>query len=199
MRWLRAPVPCIWTCRWRWSDSPGEAAAAFADALPVLASPAFKAARDTAVLDTIVQATAAVAAGDCLALVTNPIAKQSLQSAGLQQPGHTELLAVLAARHHAGRTFRPVMMLASSELKVVPTTVHMPLVRGAEGADQEPAHRDHPHHGGGAARRLRHRAARVWRWPASIRMPARAACIGREEVEHHRPGDCRACAPRDST
>jgi len=108
-------------------DSPGAAAAAFADALPVLASPAFKAARDSAVFDTIVEATAAVATGDCLALVTNPIAKHSLQSARLQQPGHTELLAVLAARHHPGRTFRPVMMLASSELKVVPTTVHMPL------------------------------------------------------------------------
>jgi 4-hydroxythreonine-4-phosphate dehydrogenase len=107
--------------------SPGAAAAAFADALPVLASPAFKAARDAAVLDTIVEATAAVATGECLALVTNPIAKHSLQSAGLQQPGHTEFLAVLAARHHAGRAFRPVMMLASGELKVVPTTVHMPL------------------------------------------------------------------------
>jgi 4-hydroxythreonine-4-phosphate dehydrogenase len=107
--------------------SPGQAAAAFADALPVLASPAGKAQRETAVLDTIVEATAAVATGACLALVTNPIAKHSLQSAGLEQPGHTELLAVLAARHHAGRTFRPVMMLASRELKVVPTTVHMPL------------------------------------------------------------------------
>jgi 4-hydroxythreonine-4-phosphate dehydrogenase len=108
-------------------ESPGDAAAAFADALPVLISPIGKTARDTAVLDTIADATAAVATGQCLALVTNPIAKHSLQSAGLQQPGHTELLAALAARHHPGSTFRPVMMLASSELKVVPATVHMPL------------------------------------------------------------------------
>jgi 4-hydroxythreonine-4-phosphate dehydrogenase len=107
--------------------SAREAAAAFADALPVIASPAFKASRDTAVLDTIVDATAAVATGECLALVTNPIAKHSLQSAGLQQPGHTELLAMLAARHYAGHSYHPVMMLASSELKVVPTTVHIPL------------------------------------------------------------------------
>lgn len=105
--------------------SPGEAAAAFADALPVLASDAGKG--DTAVLDTIVAATAAVAAGECLALVTNPIAKKALQSADLQQPGHTELLAVLAARHNPGRTYKPVMMLASSQLKVVPATVHIPL------------------------------------------------------------------------
>jgi len=107
--------------------SMGEAMVAFADALPVLSSDLSKAGRDSAVLDTIVEATAAVATGECLALVTNPIAKHSVQSAGLQQPGHTELLAVLAARHHPGSTFHPVMMLASSELKVVPTTVHMPV------------------------------------------------------------------------
>jgi 4-hydroxythreonine-4-phosphate dehydrogenase len=107
--------------------TPREAAAAFADALPVLPLASAKSTGDTAVVDAIVQATAAVAAGECLALVTNPIAKRSLESAGLHQPGHTEFLAVLAARHHPGRTFHPVMMLASRELRVVPTTVHMPL------------------------------------------------------------------------
>ena len=107
--------------------APREAAAAFTDALPVLPLPSAKATRDTAVVDAIVQATAAVADGQCLALVTNPIAKRSLEAAGLHQPGHTEFLAVLAARHHPGRTFHPVMMLASRELRVVPTTVHMPL------------------------------------------------------------------------
>ena len=107
--------------------TPREAAAAFPDALPVLPLAAAGSTGDTAVVDAIVQATAAVAAGQCLALVTNPIAKRSLEGAGLHQPGHTEFLAVLAARHHAGQTFRPVMMLASKELRVVPTTVHMPL------------------------------------------------------------------------
>ncbi len=108
-------------------DTPREATAAFADALPVLPLPSVKSGGDAAVVDAIVQATAAVAAGKCLALVTNPITKRSLEAAGLHQPGHTEFLAVLAARHHPGRTFHPVMMLASKELKVVPTTVHMPL------------------------------------------------------------------------
>ena len=107
--------------------APREAAAAFADALPVLPLASAGSARGSAVVDAIVQATAAVADGQCLALVTNPIAKRSLESAGLHQPGHTEFLAVLATRHHPGQTFHPVMMLASRELRVVPTTVHMPL------------------------------------------------------------------------
>jgi 4-hydroxythreonine-4-phosphate dehydrogenase len=108
-------------------DSVDEASTTFADALPVVRPAAGPARGDTAVLDSIVQATASVAEGQCLALVTNPIAKRSLQSAGLHEPGHTELLAVLAQRHHSGRAFHPVMMLAAKELKVVPTTVHMPL------------------------------------------------------------------------
>jgi 4-hydroxythreonine-4-phosphate dehydrogenase len=108
-------------------SSPGEAAGAFGDALPIVRLAAGTGAGDTAVLDSIVQATDSVASGAYLALVTNPIAKRSLQSAGLHQPGHTELLAVLAQRHFPGRTYHPVMMLAAEELKVVPTTVHMPL------------------------------------------------------------------------
>jgi 4-hydroxythreonine-4-phosphate dehydrogenase len=107
--------------------TPREATAAFADALPVLPLASAKSAGDTAVVDAIVQATAAVADGQCLALVTNPIAKRSLERAGLHHPGHTEFLAALAASHLPGRTFQPVMMLASKELRVVPTTVHMPL------------------------------------------------------------------------
>jgi 4-hydroxythreonine-4-phosphate dehydrogenase len=107
-------------------SSASQAAGAFAHTLPVVRLAA-RAMADTAVLDSIVQATASVASGECLALVTNPIAKRSLQSAGLHQPGHTELLAVLAERHFPGRTYHPVMMLAAEALKVVPTTVHMPL------------------------------------------------------------------------
>ncbi len=72
-------------------------------------------------------ATAAVAAGDALALVTNPIVKRTLDLAQLPYPGHTEFLAELAVRHGATRRPRPVMMLAAEELKVVPTTVHIPL------------------------------------------------------------------------
>jgi 4-hydroxythreonine-4-phosphate dehydrogenase len=108
-------------------SSPSEAAQAFTDTLPILRLTPGTGASDTAVVDSIVQATDSVASGHCLALVTNPIAKRSLQAAGLHQPGHTELLAVLAEQHFPGRTYQPVMMLAADELKVVPTTVHMPL------------------------------------------------------------------------
>ncbi len=107
----------------------GEAAAAFQHALPVcsVVSGKGRAAGDSLVVAAIEEATAAVAGGKALALVTNPIAKRSLQAKGYSHPGHTEFLAALAARHCGGRSYRPVMMLASEELKVVPVTVHMPL------------------------------------------------------------------------
>jgi 4-hydroxythreonine-4-phosphate dehydrogenase len=107
-----------------------EAAAAFAAALPVwpvpIAQPGIEAS-DAAVVAAIEAATAAVVLGDALALVTNPIVKRSLSQPGLAYPGHTEFLADLAQRHGAAARPRPVMMLASGELKVVPATVHIPL------------------------------------------------------------------------
>jgi 4-hydroxythreonine-4-phosphate dehydrogenase len=66
-------------------------------------------------------------ASNAAALVTNPIAKKTLYAAGFGYPGHTEQLAALAARHTPGQTYRPVMLLAAEELKVVPLTVHVPL------------------------------------------------------------------------
>jgi 4-hydroxythreonine-4-phosphate dehydrogenase len=108
----------------------GEAAPAFADALPVWPigiADATLAAADAAVVAAIETAAAAVAAGGALALVTNPIVKRTLDMAGLPYPGHTEFLAELAVRHGAARRPRPIMMLAAEELKVVPTTVHIPL------------------------------------------------------------------------
>src|SRR6185436_13570777 len=72
-------------------------------------------------------ATAAVSGGEALALVTNPIVKRTLDLAQLPYPGHTEFLAELAARHGAAKRPIPVMMLVADELKVVPTTVHIPL------------------------------------------------------------------------
>ena len=63
-----------------------------------------------------------VAEGLCSAVCTLPIHKKALQDgADFPFPGHTEYLA-----HLAGGA--PVaMMLASSELKVVPATIHIPL------------------------------------------------------------------------
>ena len=73
-------------------------------------------------------AVSAVIAGTASAIVTNPIAKSVLYEAGFGFPGHTEFLAHLAGRAFPGEApVMPVMMLASPELRVVPTTIHIPL------------------------------------------------------------------------
>ncbi len=113
---------------------PGEAGAIFATALPVVdvglpvtappgrpdtsSAPAAIAAIDLSVRH--------VFAGLADAVVTNPIAKNVLYRSGFPEPGHTEYLAKLAALA-TGIAVRPVMMLWSPELAVVPVTIHLPL------------------------------------------------------------------------
>ncbi|QIG91613.1 MULTISPECIES: 4-hydroxythreonine-4-phosphate dehydrogenase PdxA [unclassified Bradyrhizobium] len=111
--------------------SAEEAAAAFARALPVVATGKAVTARPgepddssaAAALASIRQAVADVASGKAGAVVTNPIAKNVLYRAGFRHPGHTEFLAELAAR--SGRAPQPVMMLWSPALAVVPVTIHV--------------------------------------------------------------------------
>ncbi|CAM5411057.1 4-hydroxythreonine-4-phosphate dehydrogenase OS=Afipia felis OX=1035 GN=pdxA1 PE=3 SV=1 [Afipia felis] len=78
-----------------------------------------------AAIASIEQAVADVKAGVASALVTNPIAKSVLYAAGFRHPGHTEFLAELAAS--GGKTPKPVMMIWSETLAVVPVTIHLPL------------------------------------------------------------------------
>jgi 4-hydroxythreonine-4-phosphate dehydrogenase len=114
--------------------TPAEALDVFGTALPVLHAPlatrAHAGCPDTAnapaIIAAIEAATAAVVRGEASAVVTNPIAKHVLRSADFPFPGHTEFLAALAERH-TGKPARPVMMLASHELRVVPLTVHCAL------------------------------------------------------------------------
>jgi len=77
------------------------------------------------VTDAIADGVRACQSGEAAALVTAPIHKAVLLSAGFGFPGHTEFLAALT------RAPRAVMMLASRglspPLRVVPFTVHMPL------------------------------------------------------------------------
>jgi 4-hydroxythreonine-4-phosphate dehydrogenase len=74
------------------------------------------------VVEVIARAVALVRAGEAAAICTAPIHKKALQDgAGFAFPGHTEYLAHLAG---VGRV---VMMLACPELRVVPTTIHIPL------------------------------------------------------------------------
>jgi 4-hydroxythreonine-4-phosphate dehydrogenase len=108
---------------------PGEAAAAWPQALPVLpvklARPVRTGTADPAnapaVIAAIERAVALVAAGEAAAIVTLPIRKETLYDAGFRHPGHTEFLAELAG----GAT--PVMMLACPGLRVVPVTIHLAL------------------------------------------------------------------------
>jgi 4-hydroxythreonine-4-phosphate dehydrogenase len=116
-------------------DTPGEALTAWPRRLPVkpisLVCPIQPGRPDAAnaptVIDAIERATEAVVRGQATALVTNPISKRVLQESGFRYPGHTEFLAALADRLVPGGPYRPVMMLASRELRVVPLTIHIPL------------------------------------------------------------------------
>jgi 4-hydroxythreonine-4-phosphate dehydrogenase len=115
------------------SLSPGEAAAAFTDALPVVATGERATAEPgkpdeasaPAALASIRQAVADVREGSASAVVTNPIAKSVLYRSGFRHPGHTEFLAELAAVN--GDVPQPVMMLWSPRLAVVPVTIHVSL------------------------------------------------------------------------
>ena len=116
------------------------AAASFIEALPVLpvrlAAPSIPGVSDPAnapaILASIRLAAALALSGEASGIVTNPINKAALYEAGFAHPGHTEFLAELT---HA--TNRPIMMLASPMLRVVPVTVHASLRRAIEMLDTE--------------------------------------------------------------
>jgi 4-hydroxythreonine-4-phosphate dehydrogenase len=79
-----------------------------------------------AALAAIRRAVVDVNAGVASAIVTNPVAKNVLYRSGFAEPGHTEFLGKLA-EESTGVAARPVMMLWSPELAVVPVTIHLPL------------------------------------------------------------------------
>ena len=108
-----------------------ETTSAFTSALPVLdiedtnasvipgtASPVTA----NIVIDSITRAVELTRSGAASAVVTNPIQKSALYTAGFKHPGHTEFLAELA-----GPGTVPVMMLANAKLRVVPLTIHIAL------------------------------------------------------------------------
>jgi 4-hydroxythreonine-4-phosphate dehydrogenase len=114
--------------------TPEQASAAFARALPVVAldlavtaAPGKPDATSApAAIASIRRAVADVMAGRAGAIVTNPVAKNVLYRSGFAEPGHTEFLARLV-QEATGKHLRPVMMLWSPELAVVPVTIHLPL------------------------------------------------------------------------
>ncbi len=117
-------------------DDPAETAGAFASAIPVihlpLTTPAFAGQPDSAhashIIDWIARGVEFCLAGRTRALITAPIAKSILYSAGFSFPGHTEYLAELC-RTDGAEAPLPVMMLTAQDLRVVLATIHTPLAQ----------------------------------------------------------------------
>ena len=114
--------------------NPKTAAATFPTALPVVvldvkatAEPGRpdRSSAPTAIA-SIRRAVDDVLSGSATAVVTNPVAKNVLYRSGFAEPGHTEFLAKLV-EEATGKALRPVMLLWSPELAVVPVTIHLPL------------------------------------------------------------------------
>ena len=113
---------------------PQAAGAAFETALPVVdigvtvsAEPGHPDRSSApAALTAIRRAVADISTGVASAIVTNPIAKNVLYRSGFAEPGHTEYLGKLV-EEATGVAVRPVMMLWSPELAVVPVTIHLAL------------------------------------------------------------------------
>jgi 4-hydroxythreonine-4-phosphate dehydrogenase len=113
--------------------APAQASETFAHALPITsldipttAAPGEPDASSAlAAITSIRRAVADVLAGKTAAIVTNPVAKNVLYRSGFAEPGHTEFLAKLV-EEATGKPIKPVMMLWSPELAVVPVTIHLP-------------------------------------------------------------------------
>ncbi|HTZ78726.1 MAG TPA: 4-hydroxythreonine-4-phosphate dehydrogenase PdxA [Stellaceae bacterium] len=129
-RLARLAATLGWDVPLRAVAGPEEAAHCFGEALGVLprriAHPVLMGRPDPAnaraVTGAIVAAVDLVRTGRAAAVVTNPIQKETLYAAGFRHPGHTEFLEELA-----GNDVKAIMMLACSELRVVPVTVHLAL------------------------------------------------------------------------
>ena len=114
--------------------APAEAIAAFADALPVLpvgTMPSVQpgmpdAATAPAIIAAIENGVRHTLDGQAAGIVTNPINKALLYSAGFRHPGHTEFIAELCTPAGAA-PLRPVMMLIGGGLRVALATTHQPL------------------------------------------------------------------------
>jgi 4-hydroxythreonine-4-phosphate dehydrogenase len=136
-RLIGAPVPVA-------HAAPQEATAVYPKALPVVdvgvavtAAPGRPDASSApAAIAAIRLAVQHVLGGMAAAIVTNPVAKNVLYRSGFHEPGHTEFLARLAAEA-TGVPARPVMMLWSPELAVVPVTIHLPLTQVSATLDSD--------------------------------------------------------------
>ena len=81
-----------------------------------------------AAFDAIVAAIAAAKCGEVSGIVTAPINKEAMASAGIRYPGHTEILA------DYGGAERVAMMLANDDIRTVLVTIHTSLRKAIEQA-----------------------------------------------------------------
>mgnify|MGYP002039917173 FL=1 len=128
--------------------SPGEAGDAPPRCIPVLQLPGIpgpqpwgeiSAAAGRAAADSVVWAARAALRGEVAALVTAPLHKEALSAAGVDFPGHTELLQAEAAAHQGVPLARmPVrMMLANDELRTVLVSIHVSLLDAIAAVTQD--------------------------------------------------------------
>lgn len=86
-------------------------------------------------LDAIDAALDAIERGECSALVTGPIHKQSIALAGSPFPGHTELLAARTGRARYGDDY--AMYFDSPRLRTVLLSVHVSLREAIDAVDAD--------------------------------------------------------------
>ena len=86
-------------------------------------------------LDSIDAAVTSIERGECSALVTAPIHKQSIAMAGAKFPGHTELLAARAGLTRYGYDY--AMYFDSPSIRTVLLSVHVPLVEAITSIDPD--------------------------------------------------------------
>jgi 4-hydroxythreonine-4-phosphate dehydrogenase len=114
-------------------NAASEAAAVFADALPVMHRPlavpskagTLDQANAAAVIGAIEEAADLCLKGKAAAVVTNPIQKETLYGAGFKHQGHTDFFGHLCRQR--GLEAHDVMMLVAGDFRAIPVTVHIPL------------------------------------------------------------------------
>lgn len=87
------------------------------------------AASGKAAFDAIVKAIELAKTGQASGIVTAPIHKEALSAAGVNFPGHTEMLAAF------GGSDRVAMMLANDEIRTVLVTIHCSMLDAIRGGD----------------------------------------------------------------
>ena len=117
--------------------APKDAPAVFAEALPVLDTPLAapviagqpSAAAAPYIIRWIELAVGLALAGEVSGIVTAPIEKAGLYSAGFKFPGHTEFIGELTLSTPQDGARGPIMMLTAKDLRVALVTIHEPLAR----------------------------------------------------------------------